>query len=222
MTYFRLSAVLIAFALLFASSASNAAVVTYTNHDTFVAALPGPANTLTFDSLAAGTTIVDGGTAGGITFNYDFSGVQMQVRDFQPTSPPNSLGTDVGLFQEGDDFNLSFGPVNAIGMFFVTQTGVLPADSVMLAAGGGSVGLSPFDLGFTPAGDWFYFLGIIDDMSPFTAASITTPVFDSFFSYTVDDITTAAVPLPAAAWLFGSGIVLLFGLLAKQRRNFSA
>jgi hypothetical protein len=222
MTYSRLSAALIAFALLFAGSASSAAVVTYTDHDTFVTALPGPASTLTFDSLVAGTTIVDGGTVGGITFNYDFGGVQMQVRDFQPNSPPNSLGTDVGIFQEGDDFNLSFGPVNAIGMFFITQTSAFPPDSVMLAAGGGSVGLSPFAPGITPSGDWVYFLGIIDDVSPFTAASITTPVSGLFFSYTMDDITTAAVPLPAAAWLFGSGIVFIFGLLARQRSKLPA
>lgn len=212
----RLLGTLCSAAVVFASSISNAALVTYTDQAAFMAALPGPANILDFDSLFAGTTIADGGTVDGITFNYDFGGGQMQVSDaFDTTSPPNYLGTDdAGVFQDGDDFDLSFVPVNAIGMFFITADEMFD-DDITLSAAGTSVGLSVADAG-SDVGDGGipYFLGIIDDTNPFTTASITT-IGGGFFLYNVDDIVTA-VPLPGALWLFGSG---LFGLLAVRRRS---
>jgi hypothetical protein len=42
---------LCASAIVFVSSASNAALVAYTDHSTFMGALPGTATTLDFDSL---------------------------------------------------------------------------------------------------------------------------------------------------------------------------
>ncbi len=208
---------LCAAAVVFASSVSNAALVTYTDQATFMAALPGPASTLDFDSLTAGDTIADGDTVDGITFNYNFGGVQMQVSDaFNSTSSPNFLGTDdADVFQDGDDFDLSFGSVNAVGMFFITADTMFDND-ISLTAGGASIGLSTADAG-ADLGDGGipYFLGIIDDMNTFTTASITT-IGGGFFLYNVDDITTSAVPLPGALWLFGSGLV---GLLACRRRS---
>ena len=50
----HLPATLCAAAIVFASSVSNAALVTYTDQAAFMAALPGPASTLDFDSVAAG------------------------------------------------------------------------------------------------------------------------------------------------------------------------
>lgn len=222
MTCSRTPAAVMASILLFASSAADAALDTYTDHAAFMAALPGPASTLDFDSLATGTTIANGSAVGGITFNYDFGGIQMQVGDFGAKSTPNALGTDVEFreLQNGDDFNLSFGPINAVGMFFITTESVMSPDSITLSAGGGSVGLSPSAGQELPSFLQAFFLGIIDDTSPFTTANITTsgPVP---FAYNVDDITTSVVPLPAAAWLFVSGIVS-FGLVARQRGNFPA
>ena len=221
----HLPATLCAAAVVFASSISNAALVTYTDQAAFMAALPGPASTLDFDSLASGTTIANGGTVDGITFNYNFGGVSMVVTDgnqfggggpFDTTSGSNFLGTDDSdIFLDGDDFDLSFAPVNAIGMFFITAD-VMFDDDITLTGGGASVGLSAADAG-ADLGDGGipYFLGIIDDTNPFTTANITT-IGGGFFLYNVDDITTAVVPLPGALWLFGSG---LLGLLAVRRRS---
>jgi len=205
-------------AIVFASSVSNAALVTYTDQAAFMAALPGPASTLDFDSLAAGTTIANGDTIDGITFNYDFAGVQMQVVDvFNTTSSPNFLGTnDADVLQDGDDFSLSFGATNAIGMFFITSDAMFD-DDITLTAGGTSVGLFAADAG-ADLGDGGipYFLGIIDDMNTFTTADITT-LGGGFYLYNIDDITTATVvPLPGALWLFGSGLA---GLLAFRKRS---
>lgn len=206
------------------SATSYAVTTTYTDQASFLAALPGPANTLDFDSVAAGTLIPSGTTVGDITFNYNFGGVSMAVTDgnqfggggpFATTSPPNFLGTDdADILQDGDNFDLSFAPVNAIGMFFITAD-VMFDDDITLSAGGTSVALNTLDAG-SDLGDGGipYFLGIIDDTSPFAMASITT-IGGGFFLYNVDDITTAVVPLPGALWLFGSGLI---GLLAFRRK----
>ncbi len=67
-------------ALAFAN-ASHAIPVTYADSAAFLAALPGPATTVDFDSLASGTLVPSGGSVDGITFSYDFGGVQMAVTD---------------------------------------------------------------------------------------------------------------------------------------------
>ena len=212
---FKKELLLISFTFLFTSS-SQAALLTFTDQASFLAALPGPSSTLDFDSIAAGTTIGNGDTLDGITFNYNFGGVQMKVSDaYETTSSPNFLGTtDADILQDGDDFDLSFGPVNAIGMLFITADTMFDND-ITLSAGGTSAGLSVADAG-SDLGDGGipFFLGIIDDTNTFTAASITT-IGGGFFLYNVDDITTAVVPLPGALWLFISG---LLGLIAVRKK----
>ncbi len=209
MSKLHLSSTLCAAIVAFACSISNAAPIIYTDQAAFMASLPGSASTLDFDSLAANTIIEDGSSVDGITFNYDYGTVQMQVGNvFDTTSPRNSLGTDdLDVFQDGDNFSLSFAPVNAIGMFFIIADEIFDND-ITLTAGGISAGLSAASAG-ADLGDGGipYFLGIIDDMNTFTTADIAT-IGGGFFLYTIDDITTA-VPLPAALWLFGFGLMAL-------------
>ncbi len=198
---------------------SNAALLTFTNQASFLGALPGAANTLDFESVAAGTIIGNGDTVEGITFNYDILesfGVQMQVSDvFLTTSGTNFLGTDdADVFQGGDDFSLSFGPVNAIGMYFITADEMFD-DDIVLSAGGGSVGLSLADAG-ADLGDTGipFFLGIVDTENTFMSASISSFCCGEFL-FNVDDITTAVVPIPGALWLFISGMLGLFAVRKK-------
>jgi hypothetical protein len=182
--------VITAILLLLCVGTSHSQPMAYTDYAVFMADLPGLATTLDFDSLAAGTTIANGVTVGGITVNYNFGGVQMIVTDvFDTTSPPNFLGTDdADVLQDGDDFNLSFSPVNAIGIFFITAD-IMFDNDIKLTAGGLTAGLDA-SAGGTPLPDGGipYFLGIINDMNTFTSASITT-IGGGFFLYNVDDIT---------------------------------
>lgn len=217
--------VFLALFLLTTAFNSGAAPVVFTDQAAFLGALPGAANTLDFDSLAAGTTIASGSAVGDITFNYDFGGVSMAITDgdrfgaggpFDTTSGSNFLGTDdLDIFQGNDLFSMSFGPVNALGMFFITADEIFD-DEIVLNAAGTSVGLLVADAAATLAdGGVPFFLGIIDTDNTFTEASISTLNGD-FFLYNVDDITTSVVPIPGALWLFVSG---LLGLFAVRKRT---
>ncbi len=189
----------------------------YTDESAFQAAIAGwDSEVLDFDSMTSGTTIADGGTIDGITFTYDFGGVNMMVSHaWDTTSPPNFLGTNDGdIFQDGDDFSLSFEPVNAIGMYF-TSIDEMWDDDITLTVDTFSVGLDAATYLTLADGSMAFFLGIVDAQNAFTQADITTVGLGEFL-YNVDDITTAAVPIPGAFWLLGSG---LLGLIWNRRRH---
>lgn len=208
----------------------QAVPVAYTDATLFSNALAGATvNTLTFEGQTAPSTVADGDTLEGITFNHDLAdfGVSMIVTDgFDTTSPGNFLGTnDSNVFLDGDNFDLGFGPVNAIGMFFISADTMFDGD-ITLTAGGETASLVAGD-GGADLGDGGipYFLGIVDTMNSFTLAEIVAfggDPNDVFFFFNVDDITTATftgvspIPLPGAVWLFLSGIMGLAALRRKQ------
>lgn len=214
--------------VLFACSVSHAAVVPYTDQAAFMAALPGPATTVDFESVTAPFIINNGDTVDGITFNYSFGPppVDMQVSSsidtgYATTSGTNFLGTeDADIFQDDDDFSMDFAAVNAIGLYIITAEEpnfTLFDDDIQLTAGGATALLDVDALQSTLSdGSLVYFLGLIDNASTFTTTSITTPNSSGGFLYNIDDITTAVIPLPGALWLFGSGLV---GLLVFCRRT---
>lgn len=175
--------------------AVDAEVTAYSGFAEFTAALPAEPTILDFDLMPAGMTIEDSGSAGGITFAYDFDGPTMKITHlYSTTSAPNFLGTgDGGMFHDGDDFTLSFSPGTAIGLFFISADPLLDGD-ISVTAGGMIAKLVTQDVHATLAdGSRVYFLGIIDDQAAFTSASIEA-LAGGFFLYNVDDIITAPVP----------------------------
>ena len=226
---YRMKRLLVFGVLLFSLAPSaNAAPVAYTDYSLFLGALPGAPTILDFDSETPFSTIDSGDTVGGIQFNHGLGafGLAMEISTgFDTTSGANYLGTnDAGVFQDGDDFSLSLGPVNAIGMFFITADEIFDSE-ISLTAGGATANLATVDAGAAfDDGGVPYFLGIIDTMNAFDLALITTSgnpdpqlnPADGWFLFNVDDIITAVVPLPGAVWLFITGLI---GLAAFRRKT---
>jgi hypothetical protein len=183
---------------------SMLAATTYTDASAFLAALPGTANTLDFESLAAETAIPSGGTAGGIAFVYDLNhgtgAVELKVgTGYSTSSGMNYLATDdpdnFDLLQDGDTLHLSFSVTRAVGLYVISSDILLNGD-VQLQAGSSSVNLdaeASVDLG---DGSFAYFLGLIEDTTTFGSATLIadsgSPVS---FSFNVDDITVS-IPDP--------------------------
>lgn len=169
----------------------------YTEHATYIAALPGPPTTLTFDGAGANDPIPSGTTLDGITFAYDLGGVSLKVSSeaassYSTTSSAHFLGTDdADILQDGDSISLSFGPISSIGLYVLSNDTMIDHD-VTLIAGGASVGLVAADVQTTLAdGSRVYFLGISDPDATFFSATLTT-AGNGEFLFNVDDIITVA------------------------------
>jgi hypothetical protein len=204
------------------SAPARAVPVTYTSSAAFFAALPGPPVTADFDGLSSGQVIASGASADGITFTYDFGGVDLIVTDgsaaggggpFDTTSPPHFLGTsDFDVLLDGDDLGLGFASARAIGLFIITAEtpGLSLFDGdIGLSAAGAQALLDVDDVEDTLGdGSLVFFLGVIDSGVSFASASLDTFGGGGAFAFNVDDVVTA-VPEPGVAALLGSGLLAL-------------
>jgi hypothetical protein len=94
------------------------------------------------------------------------------------------------MLHDGDDFSMSFAPVSAIGLFFITADPLLDGD-LKMAAGGATAVLKATDVQETlPDGSKVYFLGVIDNEAAFSSADVEA-LAGGFFLYNIDDIVTA-------------------------------
>jgi hypothetical protein len=208
-----------------------AAPIGYTSASDFNTAISGmTSQTLNFDSQTVGTNIADGSSLNGITFDYDFDGLEMLVSDqYDTTSGDNYLGINDGSdesFFAGDSFTLSFdSTINAFGLLIISIDEIFDAD-FSLETSVGEV-TSQASVQDTLADDSsVFFLGLYDE-DGFDSISFSSGLFacDCFY-FNIDDITTAwnaptqpttEVPEPAT-WS-----LLLFGLASISfRRRFLA
>jgi hypothetical protein len=231
-----------AFALILACGGqAQAALVPYNDPTGFFAAISSfDSTTEDFEGTSAGTTLPSGGTIGGITFSYDFSGVELAVTDGDEfggtlpaptTSPTNFLATDDGdLFLGGDDISMTFAAASAIALYIVSAEATAGSNptlfdgDLILSVGGATDAALDVDTRFDlDDGSYSYFLGLIDTAGTFAGATLTAaPAAVGAMTYVVDDITlakSADVPVPGTLLLLFAGLAGAMAHRRAQRRR---
>ncbi len=216
-----------------------------TGFNTAVAGIAGiDPEDIDFESFTGGDIIVSGSTHFGVTFTRSlFPGFELAIRDIGGTSGTNTLGSSndggssVTRFSAGEVIDFTFSEAtNAFGFFvLVTPDFAFIADDVKLSAAGTFI-KNPLGFATRNCGGICdaLFLGIVDDMTTFTTASVQfgpTPGAFSTPFFELDDLrfTTPSggddggddggqdVPEPGTLAIFGFG---LLGLgLARRRRK---
>jgi hypothetical protein len=230
--FYRASAVAI-YALLVLATRVHAIPIALTDRAAFDGALGALTSvsvaTETFDSTAAGTLIGNGGAIGSLTFAYPALagfGVTLQITTGATTSPSNFLGSDDGgVLQGGDELVISFSPLHAFGLYLIVDAGLgAIADGDLTLSGGGTTAslLSSAQQSFALGNNLqVYFLGLVDALAPFS--SVTLQSSGAFFTYTLDDIVSAApvsaLPEPGGMLLSASALLGLAAANAMRRRG---
>jgi len=215
-----------AFELACLASPANAAFTTYSSQASFLSAL-GAAPTIThdYDSQVAGSLIGDGDTLNGATYSYTLSRAgnpSIQIDNFfDTTSASNYLGTNdgSGAFVGGDAFTITFDQaMHAIGLYVISADFILANDFTITTSSGQTANNIATSDVMLSDGD-AYFIGLTEDDFSLGFNSIMLSSFEAEYLFNVDDITVAPVPLPAAVWLFGSGLLGLVGISRRSVRK---
>jgi hypothetical protein len=206
-------------AFVFSAAQASAYVVQYTNDTLFNAAVSGAA---TYDFTGIPLNTVYGGahytvgdaTVGGVTFTAPsstpfvitygpgtFGGVPFfSGQGNWPTSPSNATATLAGV--TGIGFYYSPGD-NAGGAITATVNGGVPYNLAV------------------PTFNTIVFVGFTSD-TPITSVAFTEQGYGmdiiSFELGTANPPVTAPVPIPAAVWLLGTGLVGLVGIRRRLKK----
>lgn len=196
-------------------SIANATVITSVDRATFQAAVAGgTVNNEDFDGLAVGTIL---GATADLTYAAS-EGNPIVTDSFLTSTAPNGLGsTSVGFFTATETAIFTFHlPISAFAIdinTFATTDGAYTA-----SLDTGDVVTSLFEV--FPSQLTGQFIGFVSD-TPFTSVTIDATTDD--FSYTLDTLTygdaeevIGNVPIPTAAWLFGSALLGLIGVKRKK------
>jgi hypothetical protein len=132
----------------------------------------------------------------------------------------NLQGGTLAMFDDNDQSYLAdsidiplastvgiFGPVNGNNDYLATNS---PGDTPLTLTGSNN-----FILGLYLNGAWLSDTSVFDQ----GANSYTVTFSNGGSLLMVDTQVISAVPLPAAAWLFGSGLLALTGLVRRKRSS---
>jgi hypothetical protein len=223
-----IGAIFVALALVGLPALAGAAIVTYSAQDDGVypgpwpnsaaaeasfktaAAGLGPINTITFESLATGF-YTPFAAAPGVTATISapnvgdgYSGISIttlgQLYGFNTTSG----GANWFGFPEGSATFDFAAPTQSFGMY-ITGVQTVFTSTFTVSFDDGAPQL--LNLPINVDGGAAYF-GFTDAGAPFSSITITNLSVDA---WGIDDVTYNAVPIPPAAWLFGSGLLGLVG-----------
>ena len=187
---------------LIASGVSNAASVSLT--PSAVTAVVGQ----TFDLVVRGDAFANGVDGYSFSLNWDSNFLQLNTTGLQVNNQLSAMGWDIYAFASGAgafsldaSSNVVFGgPLGVGGTAFDMVTLSFTVKDVPL--------VNPTDvaLNFGPGGNWFdasYSTILTSDIT-FNSAAITV------------------VPVPAAVWLLGSGLLGLVGVARRRRAAVAA
>jgi len=212
---------------IFSFSSAHSATTTYTSQANYLTALGGTTViTQNFDGLTSGDIIADGDTLDNATYSYAISGgFEILVDDYYDTTSPNNyLGTTdgSGAFFGGDSFTITFDQtLHAIGLYVISADTIFDDDFTITTSSGQTASNSEVpDITLSDGGA--FYIGLIEDDFNLGFNSITFSSSDENYLFNIDDITVSevsAVPLPAAVWLFGSGLAFLTGMRRTKRNS---
>lgn len=209
---------------------AQASLSGFDSQASFLAAISGltGAQTVNFDSDAAGTTFASGTGTGGLTFTYSIAGPStLQVSDtFATTSGQNYLGLDNPdtAFYLGDSFTIDFGrTVHAAGLYLIAGRDAQAGDMALSVAGGSVFNSATADTTVSDGGLAFY-LGLIESDPALGFSSVTvhfTSTPGAFLAISADDITSAGGPVVGVVPEPGTWLLMLAGLctLATAHRR---
>lgn len=210
---------------LFATSAAQAAIVSYGSRNAFDAAFAGSVRE-NWDGFANGTQFADGSSANGITY-FSSAGNALVTSFFLPSTFPNGLGDTVeGFFLAEDAITFTFSaPLLAFGIDINTASVI--AGAYAATTEDGDVAASVFDP--FPGFGTGQFIGFLSD-TPFTSVTIVGTPAAQGDAYTLDTLRAVneqppnGVPEPgslalAAAALAGLGAAWGRGGLVRRRRG---
>ena len=192
--------ILVAIGFALAASGTHAASISLAP----VGSTTGPVpNLVTFNLLANFGSITT--TGGAMDLSWDTSVLDLQGFKFDPgfSAPPRDMAFDVVDLQSNGPqsnalFSIGFGNLGGIKL---PTTTIIGSISFNLSGNPGSS--SAITLSNSVKWSGFY-----DDMG--------TPIS---VSYTGAMAGVSAIPVPAAAWLFGSGIMALLGIARRSKRH---
>jgi hypothetical protein len=200
--------VVVSLLLMVASPVSQAALTYYTNEADFNAAYSNPLSMESFESFSNGDTNIVTADFSMTTSAGGSNSINEPYIGAYPTDGSNYFGW---AYIDNAALNLSFNnPINAFSMD-ITDLASVGGTTINFANNNGE----QFDAAFSnfDTHGALDFFGVISDVS-FTDITMT---FETSEWIGIDRIQYGSpVPVPAAAWLFASGFVGLFGMTRRK------